>query len=274
MTKRVVEGTIMAAECCYGAELYDPSLPTALGQIGLCNTYLNAKAYGYFGSTNTAYGPTAANDQADLLCRYFFEELLSGSSLGRACLQARLRYATAKGGVLTPVDLKTLAQFTLMADPSLTPVVSHPPDKSIITAPGSRQPKAARFEAARFARSRRRLALTMQAAATTAYRLVPRTVSPASSKTGSFGKLRKAAAELGIKAPDVLITYEIGPVLDVAGAKGFVANAAKAGAAPKAVHTLLERLDPPAKAPNLRLIRGVQGIEFQSGMSIQAFESR
>src|SRR5439155_5510359 len=111
MASRVVEATVMAAECCYGAELYDPALPTALGQMGMCNTYLGAKSYAYFGSTNIAYGPAAANDQADLMCQYFLAEVLGGASAGRACLQARLKYVQTKAGVLTPADLKTLAQF-------------------------------------------------------------------------------------------------------------------------------------------------------------------
>jgi hypothetical protein len=62
MTGKVSEGTVMAAECCYGAELYDPSLPTATGQMGMCNTYLAGAAYAYFGSSPIAYGPAATND--------------------------------------------------------------------------------------------------------------------------------------------------------------------------------------------------------------------
>ena len=46
------EATVLAAECCYGAELYDPAL--GLGQMGMCNTYLARKAYAYFGSTNSS----------------------------------------------------------------------------------------------------------------------------------------------------------------------------------------------------------------------------
>src|ERR1019366_9460541 len=105
----------------YGAELYDPALPTAMGQMGMCNTYLGSKAYAYFGSTNIAYGPAAAKDQADLMCQYFLLQILGGASAGRSCLQARLDYVQDKGGVLTPTDLKTLGQYNLMADPSLTP---------------------------------------------------------------------------------------------------------------------------------------------------------
>jgi hypothetical protein len=84
MASRLAEGTVMAAECCYGAELYDPALPTAGGQAGMCNTYLGAKAYAYFGSTNIAYGPPSGSDQADLVCQRFLMEAVNGASAGRA----------------------------------------------------------------------------------------------------------------------------------------------------------------------------------------------
>jgi hypothetical protein len=274
MASRVVEATVMAAECCYGAELYDPALPTALGQMGMCNTYLGSKAYAYFGSTNIAYGPASTNDQADLMCRYFLQEILTGASTGRACLQARLNYVQAKGGVLAPADLKTLAQFNLMADPSLTPVAAHPPRAVIPSARGAKKHKAATDAVARHARLRRRTALATQAAATTVYRLVEPTESLATGKTSAFGKLRKAAANLGIKTPDVLLSYLVGPVSSSTEAKGFVARAAMAGPAPKAIHTLLERRKPPTKLPHLPLVRGVQAIEYEDAMEVQAFESR
>ena len=116
--------------------------------------------------------------------------------------------------------------------------------------------------------------MAAQAAATTAYRLVERGQPPGAGKTGVFGKLRKAAARLGIKTPDVLLSYAFAPVADSAGAKGFMASAALAGPAPKAVHTLLEHREPPAKLPHLALVRGVQAIEYEDGMDVQAFESR
>lgn len=274
MASRVVEGTVLAAECCYGAELYDPALPTALGQMGMCNTYLGGKAYAYFGSTNIAYGPATTNDQADLMCQYFLQEVLGAASAGRACLQARLNYVQGKGGVLTPTDLKTFAQFNLMADPSLTAVQALPPAAVISAAPGAKSLKAATTAVARHARLRRRVALAVRAAATAAYRLLPPVESAAVGKTAAFGKLRKAAAELGVKTPDVILSYVLGPVSDTAGAKGFLASAATAGPAPKAVHTLLERLEPPQEKPHLPLVRGVQAVEYEDAMDIQAFESR
>src|SRR5436190_16165654 len=84
------EGVIAAMECCYGAELYDPS--KVANQPGIANTYLGNKAYGYLGSTTTSFGPARSNGWADLLCRYFVEGVLGGASLGRALLEARQKY--------------------------------------------------------------------------------------------------------------------------------------------------------------------------------------
>ncbi len=112
-------GTIAGVECCYGAELYDPAL--ANGQAGICNTYLAAGAHGYFGSSTIAYGPASGNGQADLICQFFLKHVLSGSSTGEAALRARLDFIQLLS-VAEPTDLKTLAQFNLMGDPSLHPV--------------------------------------------------------------------------------------------------------------------------------------------------------
>ncbi len=117
-------GTVVAAECCYGAELYDPVLTQ--GQLSICNAYLLAGAYAFFGSTTIAYGPASGNGAADLLTQYFIKYTLSGASTGRAALEARqefIREASASSnGVLNPVDLKTLAQFNLLGAPSIHPV--------------------------------------------------------------------------------------------------------------------------------------------------------
>ena len=52
------------------------------------------------------------------MCQSFLKQVLAGASLGRAALQARLDYIQAHA-VLDPVDLKTLAQYSLLADPSI-----------------------------------------------------------------------------------------------------------------------------------------------------------
>ncbi len=114
------EGVIGAAECCYGGLLYDAA--EAGGRPGFADTYLAAGAYGYVASTTTSYGPANGNDGADVICRQFLLHVLGGASLGRALLQARQDYVLAKAA-LSPVDLKTLAQFALFGDPAVHAVV-------------------------------------------------------------------------------------------------------------------------------------------------------
>jgi hypothetical protein len=114
---RVNEGTVVAAECCFGAELYDPSRHHHQTQ-GICYAYLTGGAYGFFGSSTLAYGPSRGNARADLICRYFLEEVSRGASLGRAALEARQRFVQ-ETSLLHPAELKTLAQFSLLGDPSI-----------------------------------------------------------------------------------------------------------------------------------------------------------
>ena len=112
-------GCVSVTECCYGAELWDPSL--AGGTLAFPLAYLAAGAYGLFGSTCVSYGGRSRPDAADVLCRIVLVELMAGASLGRAVLAARQAYVAAQP-VMAPVDLKTLAQFSLIADPSIHPV--------------------------------------------------------------------------------------------------------------------------------------------------------
>ena len=119
LDKKISEGTVAAAECCYGGQLFDPAYNK--GQMGICNTYLGNKAYGFFGSTTIAYGPDDHNDQADLLCQYFLQSLLNGASLGRAALEARQKFAHT-ASMSDPSNVKTIAQFNLYADPSVAPI--------------------------------------------------------------------------------------------------------------------------------------------------------
>ena len=117
---KILEGTVLSAECCFGGQLYDPAAEDS-NQMGMCNTYLGQKAYGYFGSTTIAYGPFSGNDQADLICQFFLQRVLAGASLGRATLEARQRFIE-RCSPLSPINRKTLAQFNLYGDPSITPV--------------------------------------------------------------------------------------------------------------------------------------------------------
>jgi hypothetical protein len=123
LKSRISNGTVVAAECCYGAQLYDPSHNQ--GQAGISSTYLADGAYGFFGSTTIAYGPSEGNGQADLICQFFLDSVLGGASIGRAALEARHRFASLYTH-LDPTDLKTLAQFYLLGDPSVQPVSAVP----------------------------------------------------------------------------------------------------------------------------------------------------
>lgn len=116
---KIVDGAVLAAECCYGAQLYDPE--ETEGQPGIAYTYLREGAYGVFGSSTIAYGPYSSNDSADLITQMFLAQVLHGASLGRATLEAWQGFA-GKWSHLNPEHLKTLAQFYLLGDPSLQPV--------------------------------------------------------------------------------------------------------------------------------------------------------
>lgn len=121
---QIVEGTVAAVECCYGAQLYD-SVALGLDQP-ICQSYLRQGAYGYWGSTTIAYGPADDNAQADIVCQAFLQAVHKGASIGRAALEARQHFSQA-AAQLDPVDLKTMAQFTLLGDPSVHPVASSSP---------------------------------------------------------------------------------------------------------------------------------------------------
>ena len=118
---KITAGTVVAAECCYGAQLWDPA--DAAGALPMPLAYLRDGASGFFGSTTIAYGPSEGNGAADLVCQYFLQLVLAGASLGRAVLEARQKFAGGKTH-LDPFDLKTLAQFYLLGDPSAHPVAA------------------------------------------------------------------------------------------------------------------------------------------------------
>ena len=113
---KIREGAVIAAECCYGAQLHDPAITG--GQMGICNAYLGEGAYAFFGSSTIAYGPSEGNGSADLITQFFVQRVLAGASTGRAVLEARLKFVL-QSTHLDPTDLKTLGQFHLLGDPSV-----------------------------------------------------------------------------------------------------------------------------------------------------------
>jgi hypothetical protein len=115
---KITAGTIVAAECCYGAELYDPSNEDTR-KWSMANTYFKNKAIAFTGSSTIAYGPSTGNGLADLITQYFIKNVINGSSTGRALLEARQKFLSVSGPHLDPYELKTLAQFYLLGDPSI-----------------------------------------------------------------------------------------------------------------------------------------------------------
>lgn len=123
LNKKISSGTIVAAECCYGADMFEPTLLDPPG-VSIANTYLLNNAVAFVGSSTIAYGPADSQGLADLITQYFITGILNGASTGRALLEARQRFLTVSGPQLDPYELKTLAQFYLLGDPSLQPALS------------------------------------------------------------------------------------------------------------------------------------------------------
>ena len=121
LIKNIAYGTVIAAECCYGAQLYDAA--NVKNIYSMANTYLENGAICFLGSSTIAYGPADHNSLADLFTQYFIKSILDGASSGRALLEARQKFLSESGPQLDPYELKTLAQFLLLGDPSVQPVI-------------------------------------------------------------------------------------------------------------------------------------------------------
>jgi hypothetical protein len=234
---RITEGTVAAVECCYGGELYD----AAGGPIGICSTYLAEKAYGYFGSSTIAYGPADSNGAADLLCQYFLRRVRAGASLGRAALEARLEFA---GGApeLDPIDLKTIAQFNLLGDPSIHPVASATPHTAVAVPKGiaTRGARAAVADAA-FGREDRRRQLLSRGLRIAATQACAARIAHPKLPTALRSTLTKLAKSMKLTAPTIL-SFKItapatrGPI--AAAMRGGIAAKMVKLAAPDAFHVL------------------------------------
>jgi hypothetical protein len=112
----VAYGTVIAAECCYGSQLFDPAM---IGNDSIAGSYLYNDAMAFMGSTTIAYGPSEGQGLADLICQYFMINVHNGQSTGRAFLEARQKFLTNSGPHIDPHELKTIAQFVLLGDPSV-----------------------------------------------------------------------------------------------------------------------------------------------------------
>jgi hypothetical protein len=226
LTGKLSEGVVAAMECCYGAELYDVT-KVKNQQPGIGSTYLANKAGGYLGSTTIAYGPDDSNGWADVLCQYFLEGVLAGASLGRALLEARQKYIQEAPTPLGPVDLKTLAQFLLLGDPSVQPVEPAPsqPLAKSVTAAMAKSKVFSLVDSDRGSRIERRKDLITNGLALAHVWPTVRTKAAAPPSGAMLAQLRKLANEMGLKAPS-MFTFK---------APKTAAAAARTGEQPKAL---------------------------------------
>ncbi len=206
VTGQLGAGTVVAAECCFGAMHQAPGLQG--GRPSLLAAYLHSGAYAALGSSTTSYGPAEGNGQADLVCRFFLENVVAGSSSGRALLEARQRFAR-ESGALAPEDLKTLAQFDLLGDPSLHPVslaAPHGAPVGPVGPVGLVEPTTSATDpgttTTRGARRSRRAALAAEG------RALDRTLSRAERRSADAGPdpvttAEELAAGAGVRARDV-----------------------------------------------------------------------
>ena len=125
LTNKISYGTVVAAECCYGVQLMDP----VTDGFSIASNYLQNNALSFMGSSTIAYGPAKGQGLADLICQYFMINVHAGASAGRALLEARQKFLNTCGPYLDPYELKTLAQFYILGDPSLQ-LVEDVKDKS------------------------------------------------------------------------------------------------------------------------------------------------
>jgi hypothetical protein len=244
----VSAGTVAAAECCYGAELYDASLTG--GQAGIAAEYLRSGAYGFLGSSTIAYGPADGNGSADLICQYFLRSVLQGASLGRALLEARQEFVR-NAPVMGPADLKTLAQFSLLGDPSIHPVLPKrdeaiPPDSP---AEKSLPSPARTLLAGRAARRANLAAIGLGLLESTAS--IRSTAEPVSGEV--VGAILRAARERDLEAAAVR-SFTVGAPR-LAGAKS------RARPAAERLHVVVARRDRGKAPPRLARIVAVEATE-------------
>lgn len=109
-------GAFIYSEACFGGYLNGKSADKSI----LLSAFKEGMPFA-FASTATAYGAFAPPiSEADLLGKYFFEELMLGRSSSAAALNAKRRFARksiSKSSFLDEDDKKTLLEFTLYGNP-------------------------------------------------------------------------------------------------------------------------------------------------------------
>ncbi|HSB90215.1 MAG TPA: C25 family cysteine peptidase [Anaerolineales bacterium] len=114
---------IVFSEACYGAHVIDRTSESALAL-----KFLSSGSHAVVGSTRISYGSvTPPLIGADLLGRYFWDQLNQGLPVGEALRRAKLSLAAEmhrRQGYLDGEDQKTLISFVLYGDPMHSPQVA------------------------------------------------------------------------------------------------------------------------------------------------------
>ncbi len=111
---------VVFTEACYGANSIDKGVDEALSI-----KFLASGSHAVVGSTKISYGSVSPPlIAADLIGRFFWQELESPVPVGEALRRAKLRLATEmhdRQGYLDGEDQKTLISFVLYGDPLYAP---------------------------------------------------------------------------------------------------------------------------------------------------------
>lgn len=127
LREKTRKATVVGSMCCFGATIFDPLDPAAQhpGEPPISSIYLRQGAFGFLGSTCTAWVGLDTMLCSDWIVTAFLKSVLEGASLGRAALEARqnlARWSQSRGDQVDSADEKTLIQFMLLGDPSIHPV--------------------------------------------------------------------------------------------------------------------------------------------------------
>ena len=132
LRKKTKKATVVGSMCCFGANIFDPLDPASQhpGEPPISSVYLRQGAFGFLGSTCTAWVGLDTMLCSDWIVTAFLKSVLAGASLGRAALEARqnlAQWSHAQGDQVDSADEKTLIQFMLLGDPSIHPVLGAAP---------------------------------------------------------------------------------------------------------------------------------------------------
>ena len=138
---KTVEGSVVGAMCCYGADVFDPNDPAAVaaGEAPIPSLYLRQGAYGFFGSTTLAWVGFTDMQCADWMVAGALRLVLNGASLGRGMLDSKqnfTKWIEQQGRTPDLAEEKTLLQFMLLGDPSIHLVPPIQTDGPVLAAAG------------------------------------------------------------------------------------------------------------------------------------------